>query len=103
MSRSVICVLLAGALIAAAAPATAMPNAASDREFCRDYAQAALRQVRAGLSHLRCSVHLDNPARWSPEYRSHFQWCLHVSKDTATDERAARHRVLRGCVHDAPG
>jgi hypothetical protein len=96
--RPVTCALLVGVMIAAAAPV-----AAADRDFCRDYAQAALRQVRAALNHQRCSVHLDNPTRWSPEYRAHFQWCQHVSKDTATDERAARHQVLQRCVHDAPG
>jgi hypothetical protein len=75
------------------------PAAAADRDFCRDYAQAALRQVRGALHHQRCAEHMDNVTRWSPEYRDHFQWCLHVSKDTANDERDARRRVLEDCAH----
>ena len=65
---------------------------AADREYCRDYAQTALRQVRGASRHPRCA------ARWSPEFRDHFQWCLQVSKDTATDQRAARHRTLAACA-----
>jgi hypothetical protein len=92
---------LTGAVLSAAMmmAATATSAGAADRDFCRDYAQAALRQVRGALHHERCAMHMDNVARWSPEFRDHFQWCLHVSKDTANDERDARHRVLEDCAH----
>lgn len=91
--------LLTGAAAALMILASAGSAGAADREFCRDYAQSALRQVRGALHHQRCAVHLDNVARWSPEFRDHFRWCLNVSKDTANDERAARHRVLERCAH----
>ena len=93
---------LAGAIAGVAVliiAGAAAPAGAADREFCRDYAQSALRQVRAGLHHQRCAVHMDDVARWSPEFRDHFQWCLHVSKDTAGDQREARRRVLEKCAH----
>ena len=71
---------------------------AADREYCRDYAQTALRQVRGASRHPRCAALMVDAARWSPEFRDHFQWCLQVSKDTATDQRAARHRTLAACA-----
>ena len=91
--------LAAGAFAALIIVSAAGPAVCADREFCRDYAQAALRQVRAGIRHERCVTHMDDVARWSPEFRNHFQWCLHVSKDTASDQREARHRVLAMCAH----
>ena len=97
MSRCLTGVL--AAVLITSATAAASSAGAADREFCRDYAQAALRQVRAALHHERCATRLDNLTRWSPEFRDHFQWCLNVSKDTAADEREARHRVLEQCAH----
>ena len=97
MSKLLTAALAVAAAMLAAGVATSA--AAADREFCRDYAQSALRQVRGALHHQRCSVMLNDAARWSPEYRDHLLWCLHVSKDTAIDQREARHRVLEKCAH----
>ena len=72
---------------------------AADRGFCRDYTRAALRQVRAALSHPRCDWRVDNnPARWSTDGRSHFDWCLGVDRDQADAEREARRRTLDHCA-----
>ena len=89
---------LIGAIFGLAGLVAAGAAAAADREFCRDYAQAAVRQVRAAQEHSACAAQMADAARWSPEFRDHIRWCLHVSKDTATDERHARHRVLQACA-----
>ncbi len=90
---------LSAALLAAAAATSAF---AADREFCRDYARAALNQVRAADEHGRCRYRAeDNPTRWSNDYRVHFEWCRQASRDQAEDERQARRRTLDHCArHD---
>ncbi len=71
---------------------------AADRDFCRDYATAAVRQADAAREIPRC---LDRDARestrWSREFRVHFKWCRNMSRDNATAERDARTRRIREC------
>ena len=77
---------------------TPAANAAS-REFCRDYARAAVRQVRGALSHGRCIRHIDDDsARWSTDFQTHFRWCLDQSRDAAEAERDARRDKLERCA-----
>jgi hypothetical protein len=68
--------------------------AASD-EVCRDYAQAALRQVKLMHEH-RCGF---TTARWSDDWNVHFQWCRGVSYEQVGFERDVRTRELRQCYH----
>jgi len=44
-------------------------------DFCRDYARAAMNQVRAGLANPGCAAGVKGP-RWAPDEAIHFQWCL---------------------------
>jgi hypothetical protein len=69
---------------------------AADPAFCRGYTQAALNQVRGGLSNPRCQGGMQGP-RWSSDYNVHYQWCLGASFGAAGDERDARTQYLRGC------
>ncbi len=69
---------------------------AADPAFCRPYSQAALNQVRGGLSNPRCAAGLRG-ARWSSDFAVHYQWCLGVSYADAGSERDARTNYLRGC------
>ena len=95
-------IALAAAFVMIAAGALG-PARAADREFCRDYARAALNQVRGASSHERCEWRMDrNETRWSSDYRVHFDWCRGVSRDQAQDEREARRRALEHCArhHD---
>ncbi len=69
---------------------------AADPAFCRQYTQAALNQVRAGLSSPRCAAGLQG-SRWSSDSAVHYQWCLGASFGAAGDERDARTRYLRSC------
>ena len=69
---------------------------AADRDFCRDYAQTALRQVHDALSVPACRVGLKGD-RWSSDYRIHFNWCLHAAVPKIESERAAREGYLYGC------
>jgi hypothetical protein len=69
---------------------------AADPGFCKQYAQAALNQVRGGLANPRCAGGLQG-ARWSTDFAVHYEWCLGASFGAAGNERDARTRYLRGC------
>jgi hypothetical protein len=67
--------------------------------FCRDYARAAVNQVRGAMAHYRCDWRTDrDPARWSTDWRVHYDWCRGVSRDQASDEREARRNALEHCA-----
>jgi hypothetical protein len=69
---------------------------AASREFCEEYARAAIVQVRGGLSNRGCISGMEG-ARWSAEYRVHYDWCLGASFAAAAAERDARTNYLRTC------
>jgi hypothetical protein len=69
---------------------------AADPAFCRQYAKAALNQVRAGLSNPRCAGGLQG-SRWSSDFAVHYQWCLGASFGAAGGERDTRTDYLRSC------
>jgi hypothetical protein len=70
---------------------------AADPVFCRQYAKAALNQVRGGLSNPACAGGLQG-SRWSTDFSVHYEWCLAISDAAAGGERDARTRYLRGCT-----
>lgn len=88
---------VSGALLVSALSLTLVTaNAqAAGREFCRDYAVAALRQVHVVME-TGCRVDADSP-RWSTEWNVHFNWCRNVSRDQADDQRDARTHRIREC------
>jgi hypothetical protein len=69
---------------------------AADPGFCKQYSQAALNQVRGGLSNPRCAGGMQG-ARWSSDFAVHYQWCLGASFGAAGAERDARTQYLHGC------
>ena len=69
---------------------------AASPDFCRFYADTAVNQVRAALSNPACAGGATG-ARWTPEHRIHFDWCLGVPVPQAEAERAARTGYLRNC------
>jgi len=69
---------------------------AADPAFCKQYARAALNQVRAGLSSPRCAGGLRG-SRWSTDFSIHYEWCLGASVDAAGTERDSRANYLRAC------
>lgn len=73
------------------------PAHAADPGFCRQYAQAALNQVRGALSNPRCGGGLQGD-RWSADFPVHYQWCLGADYGAAGAERDARTRFLRACA-----
>jgi hypothetical protein len=86
--------VLAGAMGAAL---LLVPTAqAADPGFCHDYAEAAVRQVRGGLNYPRCVPGMRG-ARWSADFRVHFEWCRGVSREEADQERDVRTEFLRRC------
>jgi hypothetical protein len=70
---------------------------AADPGFCKTYAQAALVQVRGGLSNPACAGGMQG-SRWSPEFQVHYEWCLGASFGAPGAERDARTRTLRACT-----
>jgi hypothetical protein len=71
---------------------------AADPGFCRDYSQAALRQVRIAYEHPYCREGARG-SRWSRDFREHYEWCLGVSYRAAEREREARRGYLEYCAH----
>jgi hypothetical protein len=69
---------------------------AADPGFCRDYARAAVNQVRGALANPRCAAGMQGD-RWSTAFPVHYEWCLGVSFEAAGAERDARTSYLRGC------
>jgi hypothetical protein len=86
------------AILLSALPTLALPTvaAAADPEFCKQYAQAALNQVRTGLSDPICGSVLRG-ARWSSEFSVHYELCLGAPPAAAAGERDARTRFLQTC------
>jgi hypothetical protein len=74
-----------------------MPVDAADPAFCRQYARAALVQVRTALASEHCGAGLQG-TRWSAEFPVHYEWCLGASPDATAAEREARMRYLRRCA-----
>jgi hypothetical protein len=70
---------------------------AADPAFCKQYAQAALNQVRSGLANPACAATLQG-ARWSTDFAVHYEWCVGASFAAAGAERDARTRQLRACT-----
>ncbi len=83
--------IAAGLLLAAANAASA-----ANPEFCANYAQAALNQVRAALSNPACAPGLMG-TRWSGEYGVHYGWCITAPPPAVAEEREMRTRYLRSC------
>ena len=93
--------LMSVLLIGAAASGSLMLSAAqaADRDFCRNYADAAVRQSRAADEHGAChrAVH-DDPNRWSLDRRVHLDWCRDAKIEDADREREARKHILDDCA-----
>ncbi len=70
---------------------------AADPGFCKQYARAALNQVRGGWANPGCAGGLQG-TRWSQEFPVHYEWCLGASYGAAGAERDARTRFLRACT-----
>jgi hypothetical protein len=70
---------------------------AADRAFCEQYAQAALVQVKGGLANRACAGGLKG-ARWSSDFKVHYDWCLAASFQAAGSERDARTAQLKACT-----
>ncbi len=86
---------MSGAVLALGLSAAAF---AADRDFCRDYAHAAVREVSHALESGRCRDQIQGP-RWSTDWQVHFRWCLGVSRDQASAENDARRDTLAACHH----
>jgi hypothetical protein len=71
---------------------------AADPAFCKQYANAALVQVRGGLSNPACAGGMQG-ARWSSDFAVHYEWCLGASFGATGTERDARTQFLRSCRH----
>jgi hypothetical protein len=84
-------------LVALLAIAQSAAAYAADPGFCRQYARAALGQVRGGLSNPACGSGLQG-TRWSSDFAVHYEWCLGASVAAAGSEGDARTRLLRTCA-----
>jgi hypothetical protein len=87
--------MLAGAAIALPAILAPMAAQAAPEPFCRDYATAAVRQVEAARSVPACNR--GTGARWTTDFKVHFDWCLGAALDAVEAERGARTNWLRSC------
>jgi len=81
-------------ILATLVPLTAQ---AADPATCRDYATAAIRQVRGALNNPPCLPGLQG-ARWSADFQVHYNWCLTANYAAMGSERDARTAYLRSCT-----
>jgi hypothetical protein len=89
---------LAATTAALLAAAASLPALAADETFCRDYARAAMNQLRSAEKHPRCEHFLrDQPDRWTGDYKKHYEWCRTIRRDQAWSERNIRKRELVRC------
>ena len=90
-------VLMRRATMLTSALAVLLPLAAqaADPGFCRDYATAAVRQVEAARSIPACNRGVG--ARWTADFRVHFDWCLSAAPAAVEAERNARTNWIRSC------
>jgi hypothetical protein len=72
------------------------PVQAASADFCRDYAAAAMNQIRAALANPGCVAGVRGP-RWVQNERIHFRWCLTQSVPMVESEHGARTAYLRAC------
>jgi hypothetical protein len=70
---------------------------AGDSEFCHEYANAAIVQVRGALNNAGCRS-LTQGARWSSDWRVHYNWCRGTSVHEAETERNIRRGILTRCT-----
>ena len=91
--RWIAAVGVAGVAASLLVPPTAF---AADQGFCRDYARAAVNQVRAARSSPNCAPGARGP-RWAMDWQVHFNWCLGASYKAVGAERDARTEYLRSC------
>jgi hypothetical protein len=93
VKRLLFVAMLGSALVTTMSVITAQ---AADPAFCRDYARAALNQVRIALATPSCRAGLQG-ARWSADFRVHFDWCVGASYPAVQSERGARTGYIRAC------
>ena len=87
--------ILAGAAIILPAVLAPMAAQAAPEGFCRDYATAAVRQVEAARSVPACNR--GTGARWTTDFKVHFDWCRGAAPEAVEAERGARTNWLRSC------
>lgn len=68
---------------------------AADDQVCRDYAVAAVRQVRVMHEIPACNRGMG--ARWTDDWNVHYQWCRGATYQQLGAERDARTNWLRSC------
>ena len=95
MKHRLLSALAAGSLLATCVGFAAH---SADEDFCRGYAQAAVHEVEHAMDQHRCRDMMQG-ARWSTDWRVHFGWCRHVSRDAARAENDARRDALMSCSH----
>ena len=69
-------------------------RAAGD-DVCKDYAVAAVRQVRLMHEHPACNRGIG--ARWTDDWNTHYQWCRNASYEQIGAERDTRTNWLHSC------
>jgi len=97
-----IAMLFASAMLVGATLATPVGGGgralAAGPEFCREYANIAVRQAHRVRLSARCVRAAEaNPGRWTERYAVHYDWCRSVPAPEANAERAARRIHLERC------
>lgn len=88
--------LLSAAILLIALVSGMITARAADPGFCKQYARAAINQVRGGLTDPACGGGLQG-VRWSSDFAVHYEWCLGASLGAVGTERDARTRQLKAC------
>ncbi len=82
--------------VAALLELTPVSSKAAPVDFCANYAQAAINQVRTALANPGCAATIHGP-RWVSDEQIHYRWCLTQPIPAVEAERGAHTAYLRAC------
>jgi hypothetical protein len=86
------------ALSAMAMSLPAFPVFAAGQATCQEYAHSAVNDFEVGTAAAnvrKCRIKAD--ARWQPNFKNHYEWCLTAPAAWLRSERKARDDRLLAC------
>jgi hypothetical protein len=86
------------AIFAVIIVSSAIPVFAASQSVCKNYADTAVHYFEIGTNSAnarKCRIQPD--ARWQPNFKNHFEWCLRAPLDWVRSEGKARTDRLLAC------
>jgi hypothetical protein len=76
----------------------ALPAQAASQQRCKEYATSAVADYRQLRNIPKCSkLTPQDTARWQPQYKPHYNWCLTADTSWLNSETSKRDELLLSC------